>query len=238
MPEFISETAKIKNSTYGNNFKIYRSVWFNDCVCGDNVSIGDDSIIERCKIGNGVAINRRCHINDSTLGDFLAIGVNCIIRATVMGSFCSLAPSIDIGGKNHNYKRVTTLTETRFRQLINSEKPHYPSPETFTKIGNDVWIASRVNILRNVTVGDGACIGAGAVVTKDVPPYAIVAGVPAKVIKYRFEEKFVEELLKIKWWNWPREVIVKNMDWLLSNDVNEVNIEKMKEIAAEIKVAE
>ena len=103
------------------------------------------------------------------------------------------------------------------------------------KIGNDVWIADGAKILKKANIGDGACVGAGAVVTKDVPPYAIVAGVPARIIKYRFSEKIIEELLKIRWWDWPEDIFLKYMPELIMSEVNEQTIERMKEIAAESK---
>lgn len=79
-------------------------------------------------------------------------------------------------------------------------------------IGNDVWIGYEAVILSGVTIGDGAIIGTRAVVTKDVPPYTIVGGVPAKPIRKRFDEKVIEELLKIKWWDWTEEKIARNIE--------------------------
>ena len=86
-------------------------------------------------------------------------------------------------------------------------------------IGNDVWIGAGVIILPGVHIGDGAILAAGAVVTKDVEPYAIVGGVPAKVIKYRFEKKVIEKLLKIKWWDWDSEKIEANIELFYQPDV-------------------
>ena len=80
-----------------------------------------------------------------------------------------------------------------------------------TVIGNDVWIGYEAVILSGVTVGDGAVIGARAVVTKDVPPYTVVGGVPAKEIKKRFDEKTVEALLNLRWWDWEKEKIRRNI---------------------------
>jgi acetyltransferase-like isoleucine patch superfamily enzyme len=79
-------------------------------------------------------------------------------------------------------------------------------------IGNDVWIATNAVIMKGITIGDGAVVGAGAIVNKDVPSYAIVAGVPARIIRYRFEPHIIEKLLEIKWWDWPIEKIRDNFD--------------------------
>ena len=75
-------------------------------------------------------------------------------------------------------------------------------------IGNACWLGDNCTVLRDVHVGDGAVIGAGAVVTKDVPPFSIVAGIPAKVVRYRFTENVIKQLLEIAWWNWPMERIL------------------------------
>lgn len=87
-------------------------------------------------------------------------------------------------------------------------------------VGNDVWIGYEAVVLAGVTIGDGAIVGARAVVTRDVPPYTIVGGVPAKPIRKRFSEEIVSSLLKIKWWDWTRERIAQNLNAIQSGDIN------------------
>lgn len=99
------------------------------------------------------------------------------------------------------------------------------------QIGHDVWIATNVVILRNIKIGNGAVIGAGAIVTKDVEPYSIVVGVPGKVVKKRFDNKTIEALEEIQWWNWPRKVINQNIDLIYSTKVDEACLEKLRQIS-------
>ncbi len=115
---------------------------------------------------------------------------------------------------NHNYNVVSTFP---FKHRINIDDPRDLFLDNVV-IGNDVWIGANAIILPGVNIGDGAVIGAGTVVTKDVPPYAIVGGNPARVIKYRFDENTINTLLKIKWWDFPYQTIIDNIDQFYSVD--------------------
>ena len=231
---WIDQTCKIVNTKYGEGLKCYRNANVVDSELGVGVTVGDDTNIVRCKIGNNVDFNRRSYINDSIIGSFSYSGSNTTMNFSLIGKFCSLARNVDIGGFDHDYHKVTTMPMFRFKQLLGGGIPEVGKKE-LCKIGNDVWIAAGTQILHKVTVGDGAVIGGGAVVTKDVPPYAIVAGVPAKIIKFRFDEKTIEELMDIKWWNWPEELILENIEWMIQNEINSDTLSRMKDIANSIK---
>ena len=130
-----------------------------------------------------------------------------------IGSFCSLADGVCIlsGISNH---RVDTVSTKNFGNLF-PEIPNEPIVKGPTTIGSDVWIGRNAIILPGLKIGDGAVVGAGSVVTKDVPPYAIVAGNPARIIRLRFDAKTIEVLLKIKWWNWSDEKIQNHKKYFL-----------------------
>ena len=98
---------------------------------------------------------------------------------------------------------------------LNDLSPHFP-----IIIGNDVWIATNVKIQQGVTIGDGAAIAMESFVTKNVPPYAMVGGHPAQIIRYRFSQSQIEHLLKIAWWFWDDEDIRKVVPLLVSNDID------------------
>lgn len=137
-----------------------------------------------------------------------------------IGSFCSIADEVVIfGGGEHRHDWITTSPIRVLFNLPGALVDGHPHTKGETRIGNDVWIGYRSMILSGVVVGDGAIIGAGAVVTKDVPPYAIAAGNPAKVFKYRFDEETRGTLLRVRWWEWEIEKIVDNVHILCCNDV-------------------
>lgn len=123
-----------------------------------------------------------------------------VSQNTTIGSFCSIGNLCTIGAQKHPVKHLTTFPFEEILALTELKG---------TVIGSDVWVGCNSVILMGVTVGHGAVIGAGAVVTKDVPPYAIVAGVPAQVIKYRFEPEIIAGLLETHWWDLPAEEIKK-----------------------------
>lgn len=232
---WIDQTCKVSNTNYGVGLKCYRNAVVIDSEIGMGVTIGDDTTIARCRVGDNVAFNRRSYINDSVIGDYSYSGSNTTINFSSIGKFCSLARNVDIGGFDHDYHKVTTMPLFRFDQLLGGGDPEVNETE-LCEIGNDVWIAAGTQILHKVSVGDGAVIGGGAVVTKDVPPYAIVAGVPAKIVKYRFDDKTIDNLLEIKWWDWPKEILLANIEWMIQNDINPDTLARMREISNTVQV--
>jgi virginiamycin A acetyltransferase len=136
-----------------------------------------------------------------------------------IGRFCSIADNVTIMlGGNH---RVDWITTFPFSVLFDEFKniPGHPHSKGDVIIGNDVWIGQGALILSGVTVGDGSVIAAHAVVTKSVPPYAIVGGNPAKLIRFRFLPDQIEHLLEIAWWNWDINEIKRSMPMLLNHDI-------------------
>lgn len=141
----------------------------------------------------------------------------------IIGKFCSIAHGARfiMNSANHTLKSLSTYPFPIFGHEWDETMP---VAETWDnkgdiQIGNDVWIGYEAVILAGVTIGDGAIIGTRAVVTKDVPPYAIVGGVPAKLIKKRFDDPTIEALLKLQWWDWPVEKIRTSLDALRSGDI-------------------
>lgn len=161
----------------------------------------------------GIALTRRSRLDrnarllsqlkgNSTLGKYSYIQEGNFFNVHI-GRYCSIAPDVSIGGPSHPVDWLSThpFQYFRDRNYPNYQLQHYDYHQGVVTIGNDVWIGSRAIILPGKTVGDGAIVGAGAVVTSDVPPYAIVGGVPAKIIRYRFDEPIINELLDLNWWD-------------------------------------
>jgi virginiamycin A acetyltransferase len=143
-----------------------------------------------------------------------------------IGKYCSLASDITFFCHgNHRYDTPSTFP---FKELnYNKNAPNNSLFKNPPKIGNDVWIGCNAVIFPGITIGDGAIIGAYSVVTKDVPPYSIVGGNPAKIIKKRFSDKIIEEMLKLEWWNLPDNII---NELSIIEDINEFinSVKKIK----------
>ncbi|MFT4802864.1 MAG: acetyltransferase-like isoleucine patch superfamily enzyme [Psychroserpens sp.] len=157
------------------------------------------------KINPKVRIDEPSRIYNSSIGENTYISVNSRISETYIGKFCSIGPNLLCGWGIHPTNGIST--SPMFYSNLNQAGYSYVKESKIEErevitIGNDVFIGMNVTILDGVKIGNGAIIGAGSVVTKDVPDYAIVGGVPAKLIKYRFDEYTVSQLLKLKWWDW------------------------------------
>jgi acetyltransferase-like isoleucine patch superfamily enzyme len=145
------------------------------------------------------------------IGAYTNIRGGFIRNINRIGRFCNIAPGVTVGMGEHPLNYLSThdfqYSETfGFGSWpeVRDFKTSVPGIESKPNpvIGNDVWIGANVTIFKGVTIGDGAVVGAGAVVREDVPPYAIVGGLPAKVIRYRFDEETIQRLLRIQWWNY------------------------------------
>lgn len=140
-----------------------------------------------------------------------------------IGSFCSIALNCNIFlGGNHRTDWITTYPFGHINHnVFNSFSGEgHPSSKGDVIIGNDVWIGSNVTIMSGVVIGDGAVIACNSHVVKNVEPYTIVGGNPAKLIKYRFDKQIIDKLLKIKWWEWDDEKININAPLLCSSELD------------------
>ena len=137
-----------------------------------------------------------------------------------IGKFCSIANDVKIFlDGEHETNNISTYPFGYFKGFTSLKKYRTKSKGKII-IGNDVWIGYGVTILSGVNIGNGAVIGARSLIVNDVPPYTIVGGVPAKIIKKRFDDKTIEKLEKLKWWNWSDKKIQENIKLLQSNNTN------------------
>jgi chloramphenicol O-acetyltransferase type B len=136
----------------------------------------------------------------------------------IIGKYCSVATGVQFmmgGTQGHNYNWIAT------HPLIDIDGSHFPghSWKGDTIIGNDVWLGAECLIMPGIKIADGAVIAARAVVTKNIGPYEIWGGNPAKLIKKRFSDSDIKKILEIKWWNWSLDILKRNVQYLRSNDV-------------------
>jgi len=202
-----------------------------NCDIHESTKIGKLNTLINTVLGEEVMIGSFSKIAYSKMGTMSYIGDYTVVINAEIAKFTSISWGVTIGPEEHDFNRVTNhsfLYSTKSFKLIKN-KMYSPFIKECT-IGNDVWIGCNSTILRGVTIGDGAVIGANSLVNKDVPPYAIVVGSPAKIIKYRFSDEIIESLLKTKWWDYPLEVISKNAE-LFALEPNIGVIKSIKKIA-------
>lgn len=212
---------------FANNFRYLKGLLFGRIKrskFGKKVRFGSNIEIINSTIGNYCGLADYCSVRDSKIGDYSSVGRFSKINNCEIGKFCSIGWDTTVGANNHDYTRLTTNAFPYAKRVIGYEMK---APEKLkTILGNDVWIGANAVILPGIKIGDGAVIGAGSVVTKNVPEYEIWAGNPAKKIKNRFSKEVVCKLKTLQYWTWNDEKLKKNIQ-LFTLPINEKNIDEV-----------
>ena len=197
-----------------------------------NCSIAGDALIRRpCFFAGHCAVGSKTYLKKTEIGEGTYVGTYNELSSVKIGRYCCLASHIIVVNATHPIKDYvsfhpsfySTRAQAGYTFVKETSFQEFKKVDGYSCIiGNDVWIGENVTIIAGVRIGDGAMIAAGAVVTKDVEPYSIVGGVPAKLIRKRFDDSDIDFLLKFQWWN-------KDYDWLLANSHLFNNISKLRE---------
>ena len=225
----------IRNSHIEETARTFSNVKIVDSYVGAFATVGDNSNLMKSRLGKHTAVNRNCVMDRSEMGFGSYINQNTTLKNAIVGKFCCISWNVCLyGGSSHNSNSPSMYTSYHWKSIFGNSLETKAQEKLKTIVGNDVWIGNGAIVINAVKVGDGAVIGAGAVVTKDVPPYSVVAGVPAKILYKRFPEDMIEKLLRIQWWDWPEEVISENERLLRMDPLDEENLRIMEKIAESI----
>lgn len=194
-----------------------QTVYLKNVITNPNISIGDYTMYND-------------FVNDPTQFENNNVLYHYPINKDklIIGKFCSIACGAKFlfNSANHNMNSLSTYPFPLFFEEWDLEMENVTDSwnnKGDIVIGNDVWIGYEAIIMAGVTIGNGAIIGTRAVITKDVPPYTIVGGVPAKVIRKRFLDDTISKLLEIKWWDWNNEKIKRNIKAIKSGDIDRID---------------
>ena len=200
-------------------------------------SIAFSARIEYSHVSRKARVWDRCKLFHSSIGAYSYIGKDARLIYAHVGKFCCLGGDGAYGMGNHSLNYISTSSV--FTSKRNGTGITWTNGSSFDEykeilIGNDVWIGTRVLIMGGIKIGNGAVIAAGAVVTKDVPPYAIVGGVPARIIKYRFSKEIIEKLEASQWWNLDDQTLISHID-LFQKPLDGANLNKLLSLCKNVK---
>jgi acetyltransferase-like isoleucine patch superfamily enzyme len=203
---------------------VYNYIKISISNSGRNLKIENMTFIANTKFGCWNTVYEFAKVVNVSLGDFTYIGPRSRVTNATIGKFCCIGPDVTIGLGKHPSKFFVSSHPAFFSTEMQGgftfvHKSIYQEISN-CYIGNDVWVGAQATIMDGVVIGDGAIIGTAAVVTKDVSPYTIVAGVPATVIRMRFSHEEIKFLQELKWWN-------KDIEWIKAHADKFNNIENL-----------
>jgi phosphonate metabolism protein (transferase hexapeptide repeat family) len=187
-------------------------------------TVASDVRLREVEIGQCCEILGPTSVEYTSLGDYSYIGQGCMVSDTAIGKFCAIAANVRIGAPNHPMDRPSlhrfTYCPEYYCASVERDRDFFAGRRADkVTIGHDVWIGHGAILLPGVAVGNGAVLAAGAVVTRDVAPYLIVGGVPARPIRERFPYPIAQRLQRIAWWDWPFDLIMQRLADFQSSDV-------------------
>src|SRR5438132_1400246 len=210
----VAPGSHLKRSSVGADCRIGTNVLISKASVGSHVVVEFGSCVYDSSISDFCTLYAYSVLASSVLGNYSYLSRRALLSATRTGRFCSIAPNVICGAGDHPSTWLTTapVFYSPFRQsggVTFCDENTYPEMNA-VEIGNDVWVGANAVIRNGIKIGNGAIVGAGSVVTKDVAPYAIVGGTPARLLRYRFPEDIISELESVRWWDFPEEVLRSN----------------------------
>jgi acetyltransferase-like isoleucine patch superfamily enzyme len=193
-------------SSLGAGVRVGKSCYVFQSGLGDGVTLGDDCRVSCSTLEPHTMIYPGSQLARVRLGSYSYVAYDSTVTDARIGRFTSIGPQFGCGYGDHPVGLLSTspvFYSTRKQCGVSFATSDGFQEQKASEIGHDVWVGARVFLRAGTAIGHGAVVAAGAVVVKDVPPYAVVGGVPARVIRYRFPEAVVERLLELRWWDWP-----------------------------------
>jgi chloramphenicol O-acetyltransferase type B len=215
--EILKNTRLADHVVIGSLSRVANSTLGHDCTLEPGAELFNSTLADH------VQLQRQTTVTDTRIARYTYVARHAYLNLVTVGSFCSIGPSVLAGLGEHPIDLGTTspafYSTRRQCGATFARSDHFPERRPII-IGHDVWLGARAFIRDGVTIGDGAIIAAGAVVTHDVPPYAIVGGTPAKQIRLRFPEATILRLQALAWWSWSDDRLREAQPYLASRDIN------------------